>query len=420
MHQHDQRGDLHLSRLDLLAEELGGTAHHQAADEDRDNKKCEVVHPSHADTAEPAVDLHVEHLQHTAQRGLRIVHRVDRPVRGDGRRHAPHGRSRRTDANLLALHRTELLRDTHPVDLPAAARLLPYRKDDARGIGEEHHGENPRGELTAARIEAEREDHRHRKDQDRPALEDIGKGIGVFERVCRVGAEIAATVGAQLFDRHDGRCGALRDDLLLAFERSDGLFAVERHRGSVDDEQDTHDERQRHQNTGYALGKEHPEVADGLRGLGSQRLHDTCHGRHAAGCGDELEEHDDEQLGEIAQPRLAAVMLQVAVDHERDTGVERQIGRLPGVAVGVERQPALENQQQHAPEEPEEVDHQQRLEKLFPVHLLRGVDTAHAVDEPFDRSHEVEPRALTSVYFGNVASQRIAKHHQSHPLQDNA
>ena len=60
------------------------------------------------------------------------------------------------------------------------------------------------------------------------------------------------------------------------------------------------------------------------------------------------------------------------------------------------------------------------FEKLFPVHLLRGVDTAHAVDEPFDRSHEVEPRALTSVYFGNVASQRIAKHHQSHPLQDNA
>ena len=110
----------------------------------------------------------------------------------------------------------------------------------------------------------------------------------------------------------------------------------------------------------------------------------------------------------LSFPGVPAVYIQSILGSRNDyAGVERQVGRLSRVAVGVERQPALENQQQHAPEEPEEVDHQQRLEKLFPVHLLRGVDTAHAVDEPFDRSHEVEPRALTSVYFGNVASQRI-------------
>ena len=70
MHQHDQRGDLHLARLDLPAEEFRRAAHHQPADEDGDDEECEVVHPPHSDAAEPAVDLHVEHLEHAAQRSL--------------------------------------------------------------------------------------------------------------------------------------------------------------------------------------------------------------------------------------------------------------------------------------------------------------------------------------------------------------
>ena len=73
MQQHDQRGDLHLARLDFPAEELRRAAHHQSADEDGDDEECEIVHPPYAHAAEPAVDLHVEHLEHAAQRGLRIV-----------------------------------------------------------------------------------------------------------------------------------------------------------------------------------------------------------------------------------------------------------------------------------------------------------------------------------------------------------
>ena len=236
----------------------------------------------------------------------------------------------------------------------------------------------------------------------------------------RVDAEITAAVGTQLFDRHDSGRGALRDDLLLAFERRDGLFAVERHRGAVDHQQDADQKRQGHQDTGRALDQIDPEVADGLRGLRCQRLHDAGHGGHAARCGDELEEHDDEQLRKIGETRLAAVMLQVAVDHERDAGVERQVGGLVGVAVGVERQPALAAEQHHTPEEPEEVDHQQSFEELLPVHILVGIDAAYLVNAPFERSHEVEPRALASVDFGNVAAQRITEHHQSHPLQNYA
>ena len=70
MHQHDQRGDLHFARFDLVSEEFGGTPHHQATDEDGDDKEGEVVHPAYAYAAEPTVDLHIEHLHHTAQRSL--------------------------------------------------------------------------------------------------------------------------------------------------------------------------------------------------------------------------------------------------------------------------------------------------------------------------------------------------------------
>ena len=113
-------------------------------------------------------------------------------------------------------------------------------------------------------------------------------------------------------------------------------------------------------------------------------------------------------------------MLEVAVHHERNAGVERQVGGLVGIAVGIERQPALAAEQHHAPEKPEEIDHQQRFEKFLPVHILVGIDAADLVNASFERSHEIEPRTLAAVDFGNVTSQRIAKHYQGHPLQNYA
>ena len=124
--------------------------------------------------------------------------------------------------------------------------------------GQEHHAENPCREPASARVEPEGEDHRHGQNQDRPAFEDVGEGVGVFERVRRVGSEVAAAVGSQLFDGHDGCGGALRDDLLGAFERRERLLAVEGHRRAVDDEQDADGERQRQQDARHAPGEEDP------------------------------------------------------------------------------------------------------------------------------------------------------------------
>ena len=403
-----------------MPEKFRRAAHHQPADKDGDDEEGEIVHPAYAHAAEPAVDLHVEHLHHAAQRRLAVVHRVDGTVRGDGRHHTPHGRGRRTDPNLLAFHRAEILRDAHFIDMGIAAHLLRNGYEYTDRKGDEHNAEDTSRQFLTSDIESETPRHGHRNDQNRPAFEHVGKGVGVLERMRGVGSEITAAVGSELLDRHDSRRRSLRDHLLVALEGGDRLLAVERHRRAVNNQQNTDQQRKRHQDTGRALDHVYPKVADRLGGFGGQPLHDPGHRRHAASRGNELKQHDHVKLSKIAQSRFSAVMLQVTVHHERDAGVERQIGSLSRVAVRIERQPTLAAEQHHAPHEPEKVDHQQGLEELLPVHFLLRVDHAELVHPFFYGSHEVEPRALALVHFGHVASQRIAEHDQGHPLQNDA
>ena len=113
-------------------------------------------------------------------------------------------------------------------------------------------------------------------------------------------------------------------------------------------------------------------------------------------------------------------MLQVAVHQEADAGIERLVGRLARVAVRVQRQDALGHEQNHAPQEPEQIDGQQGPEELFPVHLLVGIDAGKTVNPPFDRSHEVERRFFSLIYFCDVASERVTERDQQRQLQDDA
>ena len=54
-------GDL----VNLLAEKLGCSSNHQSADKNSDDHKSEVIHPSYTHTAEPRIDLHIQHLHHS-------------------------------------------------------------------------------------------------------------------------------------------------------------------------------------------------------------------------------------------------------------------------------------------------------------------------------------------------------------------
>ena len=63
--------------LDLLAQIFGGAAHHQPADEHRQDGVQNHVHEAHALAAKDTVEHHVQHRHHSAQRRQGVVHVVD-------------------------------------------------------------------------------------------------------------------------------------------------------------------------------------------------------------------------------------------------------------------------------------------------------------------------------------------------------
>ena len=111
-------------------------------------------------------------------------------------------------------------------------------------------------------------------------------------------------------------------------------------------------------------------------------------------------------------------MLQVTVHHEADAGVERQMRRLPCVAIGVQWQILLEIQEQDSPEKPEEIDCQECFQETFPTHLHIRVDAAQPENKTFHRSHEVQPGLLSFIYFCDVHSQRIRQNDHQYYLRD--
>ena len=87
--QHREHRELHLARLDLLAEIFGRASDHQAGDEDRDDGDDEEAVEPRADAARPdAAGQDVEQRHEAAERRQRIVHRDDGAGAGAGGRRA--------------------------------------------------------------------------------------------------------------------------------------------------------------------------------------------------------------------------------------------------------------------------------------------------------------------------------------------
>ena len=101
------------------------------------------------------------------------------------------------------------MRNAHPGNLRISSHFLIDRDGYSDQVGEEHDAVNGPGQFAPFEVEAQREDHRHRQNQDRPAFEHVGEGVGVLQRMGRVDAEIAAAIGAELLDRYDCRGGSL-------------------------------------------------------------------------------------------------------------------------------------------------------------------------------------------------------------------
>ena len=109
-------------------------------------------------------------------------------------------RHRLAEADLLALEIAADGIDAQRCQKRIAGCLRPI--DDADADDEENgHGRQNRASLAnVADDAAEGENGSDRDQQQRPDLEDVGPGVGVFERMRRIGVEEAAAVGAQLLD----------------------------------------------------------------------------------------------------------------------------------------------------------------------------------------------------------------------------
>ena len=133
---------LHLARLDLLAQVLGRAADHQAGDEDgEDHEDQHPVHPG-ADAAEDdlaELDVHQRH--QTAQRREAVVHRVHRAAGSVGRDRGEERRGGKTEARLLALEvSAPLLELRKAVQSGIVVRLGPIDGDDAGDAKHRHRG----------------------------------------------------------------------------------------------------------------------------------------------------------------------------------------------------------------------------------------------------------------------------------------
>ena len=172
----------------------------------------------------------------------------------------------------------------------------------------------------------------------------------------------------------------------------------------------------RQQNTRATQYKKVPEVTDCTRCFTADGLHNTCHSCHTCRCGNKLEEHDDEQLSEIRQSALTGIMLQVAVYHKADAGIECLVGSLRAITVRIQRQPPLTDQQHHSPNKPERIQYQQCLEELLPVHFFIGINPHCLKYQSLYRFHKVRPCLLSFINLCNILSQWIRNHHQQENL----
>ena len=133
-----------------------------------------------------------------------------------------------------------------------------------------------------------------------------------------------------------------------------------------------------------------PEVADGLAAVGRERPRQGRGDRDAGGGGGEVLHRQSGHLREVTGRALAGVELPVSVGHEADGGVECQVRRHAGEALGVQRQQVLQAQDRIEEEEGGRREGQEREGVGQPALALLRIDPRQAVE---DRLHRLQHRA---------------------------
>ena len=199
-----------------------------------------------------------------------------------------------------------------------------------------------------------------------------------------MGFGLPAAVGAQVLDGDQGGDGAHGDVLLGALDGGHRLVGHEILGSALPHQDQCHDNGEGDQDAGGDAHQIHIEVAQVVLAGARQAAAESHAGGVAGGGGDEHHEDDDQHLGEVAQPALTGVVLQVGVGHEGDNGVEGEGGLHGADAVGVEDRQELDAQDQVADKHHDGVGKYQSQGVFLPAHALILIDTADAVDSIVD------------------------------------
>ena len=148
--------------------------------------------------------------------------------------------------------------------------LRPVDDDDADDEKDRHRRQNRASLADVADHAAEGENGGDRDQQQGPDLQHVGPGVGVLERMRRIGVEEAAAVGAELLDDLLARHRPDGNGLLRPFQRGRVDGAGERLRHAERDEDESEDERDRQEDVKGDARHIDPEIADSRRATSAQ------------------------------------------------------------------------------------------------------------------------------------------------------
>ena len=238
-------------------------------------------------------------------------------------------------------------------------------------------------------------------------LHNVAPGVGVLERVRRIGVEEAAAVGAELLDDFLARHRSDRNGLLRPFERGrvdgagESLRNAERHKDEGENHRDRQEDVERHP------GQIDPEIADRRGGRAGESAHQREGHREAGRGRQEVVHGEAEHLGQMAHRGLAGIVLPVGVSDKTVRGVEREIGRHGVEAARIERQEILQPLQSVQRQETRDGkdDHGDCI--AIPVLFARRIDPGQAVEPTLDRAqHRPQKGSLASVHTRHERAER--------------
>ncbi len=202
-------------------------------------------------------------------------------------------------------------------------------------------------------------------------------GVRVLEGVGGVRVEEPAAVGPELLDRLLRGDRAHRDRLRAA----GGLdVRVEVLDHALGGENEGGDEREGEEKPENDAGQVDPEVADPVRLAAGEPADQGDHDRDAGRGREEVLDREPGHLREVARGDLARVRLPVGVGHERDGGVQGEVGGEARHACRVEREDALEEEQDEEERDADGVEEEEVAGVPAPRLLGRRVDAEQAVD----------------------------------------